>query len=163
MLDGVGGISDPRGMLGRQLGVDMHVVTAESTPAKNLMLAIERCHLHVEAMIATPYAAGLSALVDDETEMGVTLIDMGAGTTSVAVFANRAFVHADSLPVGGAHVTTDVARGLSTKLSEAERLKVLYGATIASPLTIEPSERLDAATSPSTIRAKYSAEPNWMA
>ena len=133
MLDGVGGIRDPRGMLGRQLGVDMHVVTAEASPAKNLMLAIERCHLHVEAMVATPYAAGLSALVDDETEMGVTLIDMGAGTTSVAVFANRAFVHADGLAVGGAHVTTDVARGLSTKLSEAERLKVLYGAPIASP------------------------------
>ena len=133
MLDGVGGIQDPRGMLGRTLGVDMHVVTGEAAPAKNLMLAIERCHLHVEAMVATPYAAGLSALVDDETEMGVTLIDMGAGTTTVAVFANRAFVHADGLPIGGGHVTSDVARGLSTRLSEAERLKVLYGATIASP------------------------------
>ena len=133
MLDGVNGIRDPRGMLGRTLGVDMHVVTAEASPAKNLMLAIERCHLHVEAMVATPYAAGLAALVDDEAEMGVTLIDMGAGTTSVAVFANRSFVHADGLAVGGSHVTTDVARGLSTRLSEAERLKVLYGATIASP------------------------------
>jgi cell division protein FtsA len=111
----------------------MHVVTTEGTPARNLMLAIERCHLGVEAMVATPYAAGLSALVDDESELGATVIDMGAGTTSVAVFSNRHFVHADALAVGGAHVTMDVARGLSTRLSEAERLKVLYGATIASP------------------------------
>lgn len=132
-LDGARGIRDPRGMLGQKLGVDMHVVTTEGSPAKNLMLAVERCHLTVEAMVATPYAAGLSALVDDEAEMGVTLIDMGAGTTSVGVFAGRSFVHCDGVAVGGAHVTRDVARGLSTKLSDAERLKVLHGATIASP------------------------------
>jgi cell division protein FtsA len=132
-LDGVPGIREPRGMLGQKLGVDMHVVTAEASPAKNLMLAIERCHLHVEAMVATPYAAGLAALVDDEAEMGATVIDLGAGTTSVGVFSGRSFVHCDGIAVGGAHVTMDVARGLSTKLSEAERLKVLYGATIASP------------------------------
>jgi cell division protein FtsA len=97
------------------------------------MLAVERCHLAVEAMVATPYAAGLSALVDDEAEMGATVIDLGAGTTSVGVFTGRNLVHCDGIAVGGAHVTMDVARGLSTRVSEAERLKVLYGATIASP------------------------------
>jgi cell division protein FtsA len=132
-LDGVKGISEPRGMLGQTLGVDMHVVTAEATPAKNLMLAIERCHLAVEAMVATPYAAGLAALVDDEAEMGATVIDLGAGTTSVGVFHGMSFVHGDAIAVGGAHVTMDVARGLSTRMSEAERLKVLHGATISSP------------------------------
>jgi cell division protein FtsA len=132
-LDGVGGIRDPRGMLGRDLGVDMHIVTTDPSPAKNLMLAIERCHLSVEAMVATPYASGLATLVDDESEMGVTLIDMGAGTTTVGVFHHRHLVHADSIAIGGSHVTMDVARGLSTRLAEAERLKVLYGATIASP------------------------------
>jgi cell division protein FtsA len=132
-LDGVNGIRDPRGMLGQKLGVDMHIVTAESSPSKNLMLAVERCHLGVEAMVATPYAAGLSALVEDEAEMGATLIDLGAGTTTVGVFSARHLVHCDGLAVGGAHVTMDVARGLSTRLSEAERLKVLYGATISSP------------------------------
>lgn len=132
-LDGVKGIRDPRGMLGRRLGVDMHVVTAEATPARNLVLAVERCHLAVEAMVATPYASGLSALVDDEAEMGVTLVDMGAGTTSVAVFTGRHLVHTDALAVGGLHVTMDVARGLSTRVSDAERLKVLHGATITSP------------------------------
>jgi cell division protein FtsA len=132
-LDGARGIREPRGMLGQRLGVDMHVVTTEASPAKNLMLVVERCHLLVEAMVATPYAAGLAALVDDEAEMGVTLIDMGAGTTSVGVFSGRHFVHCDGVAVGGAHVTMDVARGLSTTLTEAERLKVLYGATIASP------------------------------
>lgn len=132
-LDGAAGIREPRGMLGHKLGVDMHVVTTEASPARNLMLAIERCHLAVDAMVVTPYAAGLAALVDDEAEMGVTLIDMGAGTTSVGVFSHRSFVHCDGIAVGGSHVTMDVARGLSTRLTEAERLKVLYGATIASP------------------------------
>lgn len=131
-LDGASGVRDPRGMLGHTLGVDMHVVTAESSPARNLMLAVERCHLTVDAMVATPYASGLAAALDDEADMGVTLIDMGAGTTSVAVFKDRNFVHADALAVGGVHVTMDIARGLSTSVADAERLKILYGSVIAT-------------------------------
>jgi cell division protein FtsA len=96
------------------------------------MLAVERCHIGVEAVIATPYASGLSALVDDEAEMGVVVIDMGAGTTSIAVFSGGHLVHVDALAVGGHHVTMDIARGFTTRVAAAERLKTLYGAAVSS-------------------------------
>jgi cell division protein FtsA len=131
-LDQQGAIVDHSGMNGEKLGVDLHVLTAEAAAARNLMLAVERCHLGIEAVIATPYAAGLSALVDDEAEMGVVVVDMGGGTTSVGVFASGHIVHADAFAVGGHHVTMDIARGLTTRVTAAERLKTLYGAAIVT-------------------------------
>ena len=131
-LDGQTNIVEPCGMIGERLGVDLHVVTAETPAARNLMLAVERCHLGVEAVVATPYAAGLSALVDDEAEMGVAVIDMGGGTTSVGVFAGGHLVHVDAVAVGGHHVTMDIARGLTTRVAAAERLKTLYGSCLAT-------------------------------
>lgn len=132
VLDGQTGVTDPRGLIGRSLSVDMHVVAAEAAAARNLMLAVERCHLEIEAVVATPYAAGLSALVDDEAEMGTILIDMGGGTTSLGVFAHGHLMHVDAVAVGGHHITMDVARGLSTRVSVAERLKTLHGSTLIS-------------------------------
>ena len=131
-LDGVRGIREPLGMLGRKLGVDMHVVTSDEYAVRNLMLAVERCHLEVEAVVAGPYASGLSVLVDDEAEMGVAVVDFGAGTTSVGVFAGGALVHTDAIAVGGNHITMDIARGFTTTLTHAERLKTLFGSTMAS-------------------------------
>jgi cell division protein FtsA len=131
-LDQQANIVEPAGMIGEKLGVDLHVVTAEAAAARNLMLAVERCHLGIEAVIATPYAAGLSALVDDEAEMGVVVVDMGGGTTSVGVFSHGHLVHVDALAVGGHHVTMDIARGLTTRVAAAERLKTLYGSAIAT-------------------------------
>ncbi|MHB2167558.1 cell division protein FtsA [Alsobacter sp. R-9] len=131
-LDSVTGIHDPHGMVGERLGVDMHVVSADQNAIRNLMLAVERCHLEVEAVVATPYAAGLSALVDDEAEMGAVVVDLGGGTTSLGVFAGGHIVHADGVAVGGNHITMDIARGLSTSVAHAERLKTLYGSTIAT-------------------------------
>jgi cell division protein FtsA len=124
------GIRDPRGMMGDALGVDMHVVTADAVPLRNLELCINRAHLSVERMVATPYASGLAALVDDEAEMGAACIDMGGGTTTMSVFVDGKFVHADAIPVGGNHVTMDLARGLSIRLSDAERLKVMQGSAL---------------------------------
>ncbi len=126
-------VRDPKGMVGDALGVDMHVVGCDVTAARNLMLAVERCHLSIEAMVATPYVAGLAALVDDEAELGTALIDMGGGTTSVGVFAGGNLVHVDAVALGGNHITMDIARGLTTRLADAERLKTLYGACIVSP------------------------------
>lgn len=132
-LDGSPGVLDPRGLIGGSLSVDMHVVASEAAAARNVMLAVERCHLEVEAVVATPYAAGLSVLVDDEAEMGVVVVDMGGGTTSLGVFSGGHLTHADAIAVGGNHITMDVARGLSTRVSAAERLKTLHGSAIASP------------------------------
>ncbi len=131
-LDGVPGVLDPRGLIGGKLSVDMHVVASEAAAARNVMLAVERCHLEVEAVVATPYASGLSVLVDDESEMGVVLVDLGGGSTSLGVFAGGHLVHADAIAVGGNHITMDVARGLSTRVSAAERLKTLHGSCISS-------------------------------
>jgi cell division protein FtsA len=125
-------IEDPRGMIGEELGADMHVLSCDAAAARNLVLAVERCHLSVDALVATPYAAGLSTLADDEAELGAALIDMGAGTTSVSVFSGGNLTYVDGFAVGGNHVTTDIARGLSIRLADAERLKTLYGACIAS-------------------------------
>lgn len=129
-LDGDRSVSDPIGMYGDELGVDMHVLTAETSPLKNLELCINRAHLTVDAMVATPYASGLAALVEDEVEMGCAVIDMGGGTTTIAVFADGRFVHADAITLGGNHVTMDIARGLSTRLEDAERLKVIHGSAL---------------------------------
>jgi cell division protein FtsA len=126
-LDGNPAVMEPRGMIGRDLQLTMHVASADLPAVRNLMLAVERCHIGIEAVVAGPYAAGLSVLSDDEPDLGVTVIDLGAGTTTAGVFAEGAFVHADSIAVGGLHVTMDLARGLSTQVAEAERIKTLHG------------------------------------
>jgi cell division protein FtsA len=131
-IDGSHGIRDPRGMYGETLGVNLHLVTAAVAPMRNLATCIKRCHLDVDGFVVSPYASGLSALVEDEMELGVTLIDMGGGTTTIAVFQDGSCIHTDVIPVGGQHVTSDVARGLSTPLAHAERLKTLYGHAIAA-------------------------------
>lgn len=129
-LDGERSIRDPLGMYGDHLGVNMHVLSAEQAPLRNLELCVNRAHLTVEAMVATPYASGLSALVDDEAEIGCACIDMGGGTTTISVFAEGRMVHADAIALGGHHVTMDLARGLSTRLEDAERLKVVHGSAL---------------------------------
>ena len=129
-LDGERGIRDPLAMFGDVLGVDMHVVTAERAALRNLELSINRAHLSVEGMVATPYASGLAALVDDEVELGCAAIDMGGGTTTISVFAEGKLVHTDAVSLGGHHVTTDLARGLSTRIEDAERLKVVHASAL---------------------------------
>jgi len=130
-IDGANGIRDPRGMLGGKFGVDMHIATTDIAAARNLMLAVERCHLDVEAMVASPYVAGLSVLADDEADLGAAVVDMGAGTTTLAVFAGGRFVHLDGFALGGQHVTMDLARGLNARVADAERIKTLYGSVLA--------------------------------
>lgn len=129
-LDQEGGVRDPRGMAGDMLGVGMHVLTGDAMPARNLEAAINRAHLSVERMVAAPYASGLAALVDDELEMGAACVDMGGGTTTISIFAEGKFVHADAVPLGGHHVTLDLAKGLTTRLDHAERLKVMHGSVV---------------------------------
>jgi cell division protein FtsA len=132
-LDGVAGVREPKNMVGEELGVDLHVATCDQAATRNLFLAVERGHLAVEAIAAAPYVAGLSVLEPDEAEMGVVVIDMGAGSTSLAVFSSGALVHVDAVMLGGNHVTMDIARGLNARVSDAERLKTMHGAAIASP------------------------------
>ncbi len=131
-LDATRAIRDPKDMIGEQLGADMHVVSCDTAAVRNLMLAVERCHLEIEAVIASSYASALSVLVEDEADMGTVVIDMGGGTTSLAIFSEGRLSHVDAIAVGGNHVTMDVARGLTLRLTDAERLKTYYGACISS-------------------------------
>lgn len=132
-LDGDRGIADPRGMYGSGLGVDMHLVTADVGPLRNIEQCINAAHLEVEGYVTAAHASGLSVLVDDEMDLGTVCIDIGAGTTSIGVFYDGEFVHADVIPLGGHHITMDLARGLSTRVDEAERLKTLHGSALPSP------------------------------
>jgi cell division protein FtsA len=132
-IDGGNGILDPRGMYGDKLGVNIHLVTAAVGPSRNLNTVIDRCDLDIEDRVVTPYASGLACLVDDEKDLGVTVIDMGGGTTSIAVFQESQVVYVDSLPIGGSHVTGDIAKSLSTPMARAERLKTVYGSVMQSP------------------------------
>jgi len=132
-IDDTKRIQDPRGMFADRMSVTMHMITARSATLRNLANCIQRCHLEIASAVAAPYASGLSCLVEDEIDLGVTLVDMGGGTTTIAVFYDGEIVHTDSIPVGGAHVTSDIARGLSTPLAQAERMKTLYGSAIPSP------------------------------
>ena len=132
-IDGNRGIRDPRGLHGDSLGVNMHLVTAAAGAVRNLTACVGRCHLDIERFVVSPYASGLACLVEDEIDLGVTCIDMGGGTTTIAIFFDGSVVATDSVPVGGGHVTSDIARGLSCSLAHAERMKTLYGSAVSSP------------------------------
>lgn len=129
-VDGEAGIRDPRGMYGHRLGVAMHFVTAGIGPLRNLAHCIERCHLSLRSVTVNPYAAAQSVLTQDERDLGVTLIDIGAGLTTISVFRDDALVHVDAIGVGGRNVTSDIARGLNTPLEAAERIKLFYGSAL---------------------------------
>jgi len=131
-VDGQKGVRDPRSMFGRQLGLQLLVVTLDEPVFQTLSHCVERAHLEFNGVVAAPFASALAALEDDEMSLGAILIDMGGGSTSVAVYSGGSLVHVDSLAVGGGHVTQDVARGLSTSIVGAERIKTLHGSAIAS-------------------------------
>ncbi|CAN5277554.1 cell division protein FtsA [soil metagenome] len=132
-VDGHRGVRDPRNMFGRQLGLELLVVTMAEPAYANLAQCVELNHLQLEGVVAAPLASALAALEDDEMDLGCLCIDMGGGSTSAAVFQNGSLVHVDSAPVGGSHVTADIARGLSTTIAGAERIKTLHGSAMASP------------------------------
>ncbi len=132
-LDGVESARPPVGLHGQKLGIALHVVRAADAPLRNLQAAIERAHLQVAGFVAAPFAAGLACLTPDERELGAAIVDIGAGRTAVGVFAAGRFVFGDTLPVGGDHVTRDIAQGLLTPLEQAERLKTLMGSALVTP------------------------------
>jgi cell division protein FtsA len=132
-VDETVGVVDPRGHHCDQLSARLHVVDALSMALRNLGAAVGRCDLEISEVVSAPFAAGLSCLVEDERDLGATVIDMGGGTTSLAVFSEGQLLHTAQVPVGGLHVTRDIAGVISTPIDNAERLKTLYGNAHASP------------------------------
>ena len=127
-VDATPGVDDPRGMICDMLGARLHMVSAAEASLRNLGACLMRCDLEVEELVSAPFASGLATLVEDEKQLGATVIDMGGGTTSLAVFSEGHLVHTAQIPVGGGQVTNDLATILSTPVAHAERMKTLHGA-----------------------------------
>jgi len=140
-IDGNDGIAEPRGMFGQNLGVDIHLVTGDMGALRNMASCVGASHLDIDALCVSSYAAGLATLVEDEMDLGATVIDLGGGVTSFGVFQGGKMIYADAFPIGGKHVTNDIATVLGTPLSDAERIKALYGSAVAS--TSDESELID--------------------
>lgn len=129
-IDGRKGIQDPIGMMGENIQCALHVITGDKGSVHSLVNCIHRCHLGVQAMVSSSIASGYATLGEDEAELGVTVIDIGGGSTDIAMFLDSQVVHIDSIPLGGYHVSNDIAHGLSVSLAQAERVKTLYGGAI---------------------------------
>jgi cell division protein FtsA len=130
ILDDQTGIRDPDGMMGSRLEVKVHIITAASSAVQNVVTALNRAGIHVDDTVFEPLATADAVLRNDERELGVCVIDIGAGSTDLVVFRNCSVVHTAGIPVGGDHFTNDVAVGLRTPLAEAEKIKRLFGCAV---------------------------------
>ncbi len=127
IVDGLRGISDPRGMLGVRLEVEAYLITGSRTAIHNVVRCVERAGIEVANLVLLPLAASSIALSADEKNLGVALVDVGAGATSVSIFENGALVGTSIIPMGGDYVTHDIAIGLRTQSSAAEHVKLRHG------------------------------------
>ncbi|HXG41770.1 MAG TPA: cell division protein FtsA [Dehalococcoidia bacterium] len=141
VLDGQETVSDPIGMFGQRLDVEVHLVTASVTAVQNLCQALEGAGVQVEALVASPLAAAEAVLEEEEKRHGVVVVDIGGGTTDVVVFLDGMPYHTASLPVGGYHFTHDLVLGLRVPFSVAEEAKLRYGAAL--PSRINPEETIE--------------------
>lgn len=126
-LDGGELLKDPRNLFAEELSINILLGLVPEHICKNINTVIENAHLDISGRVFDSYASGLACLVDDEKEMGATVIDMGGGTTSITSFKNGHPIYFAAIPVGGNNVTNDIAYGLTTSFSHAERLKTLHG------------------------------------
>ena len=127
IVDEQDGIKEPLGMAGVHLEAKVHIVTTAVTSAQNIVKCCNRCNLNVADIVLEPLASALAVLHEDEKELGVALVDIGGGTTDVALFSEGSIVHSSVLPVGGTHLTNDIAAGLRTPVDEANRIKQKHG------------------------------------
>lgn len=132
-LDGAHGVANPRGLHAERLGVDIHVMLADGAPVRNLMEAVQNAHLEVEAVVAAPLASGYACLTEEERELGVALVEIGADVTNVSVFAAGMLLGLRAIPMGSGDITDAVASAFGIRRFQAERLKCVSGSAIASP------------------------------
>ncbi len=131
-LDNRSGLADPRGQMGQELTCDMHMLTVDGTAIANLAHCIKRCDLELAGIANSAYVSGLSSLVEDEQELGAACIDLGGGATSISIFMKKHMIYADSVRMGGDHVTSDISMGLQVPAATAERIKTFYGGVHAT-------------------------------
>lgn len=131
-IDHRSGLGDPRGHAGNRLAADMHLLTIDTTAVQNLLYCIRRCDLEIAGLASSAYVSGLASLVEDEQELGAACIDMGGGATGLSIFIKKHMIFAESVRMGGDHVTSDISKGLQVPLATAERIKTIHGGVQAT-------------------------------
>lgn len=134
MVDNQDGIKNPIGMAGVRLEAEVHIITAAVASAKNIINCIDQAGYEVADIVLEPYASSLSVLHNDERDLGVAILDIGGGTTDIAMFFDGSIRHTKVLGIGGEHVTNDLAQGLRTSRDQAEDIKKKYGLAMQSLL-----------------------------
>ena len=145
-VDDQDGISDPEGLTGLRLEVQMYLVSVQAAVAQNLRKSVQRAGYRIAELVLEPLAASMAVLTEEERELGCVLVDLGGGSTSVAIFKDGKVQHIASIPYAGSHVTSDIVHGLSVTLADAERLKEKWG-TAYTPL-VDPDEAIDLPSTP---------------
>ena len=153
-LDGAHGVANPRGLHAERLGVDVHIMLAEGAPVRNLTEAVQNAHLDVEAVVATPLAAGYACLSDEERDLGVALVEVGADVTNVAIHSGGMLLGLSALPFGSSDITDAIASAFAIRRFEAERLKCVSGSAIASPTDHREMIQIAAATEDAAVGGK---------
>ena len=141
IIDDQDGIKDPLGMSGTRLDVKVHIITGAVTAIQNIVKSCSRAGLHVNDLVLQPLASSRAVLTSEEQELGVVVVDIGGGTTDIAFFLEGSLWHTEVLPIGGNHLTNDIAIGLRTPASEAEKIKIKYGCALSS--LVKHEETLD--------------------
>ncbi len=134
-------VKEPIGMSGGRLEVKVHIVTGAGSAAENIVKCVRRCGLEVEQLVLNPSASSHSVLTDDEKDLGVAIVDIGAGTTDVAIFTDGAIRHTAVIPIAGDLITSDIAMALRTPTKDAEEIKIEFG--VAKQLLADPAENLE--------------------
>ncbi|MFT3664680.1 cell division protein FtsA [Piscinibacter sp.] len=134
-------VKEPIGMSGGRLEVKVHIVTGAGSAAENIVKCVRRCGLEVEQLVLNPSASSHSVLTDDEKDLGVAIVDIGAGTTDVAIFTDGAIRHTAVIPIAGDLITSDIAMALRTPTKDAEEIKIEYG--VAKQLIADPADSLE--------------------
>ncbi|WP_333867983.1 cell division protein FtsA [Cypionkella sp.] len=131
-LDHRSGLGDPRGQIGNRLACDLHMLSVDASVVQNLLYCIKRCDLELAGIASSAYASAISSLVEDEQELGAACIDLGGGASGISIFMKKHMIYADSVRMGGDHVTSDISKGLQVPLVVAERIKTKHGGVHAT-------------------------------
>src|SRR5947207_10377376 len=141
VIDGQGGVRQPLGMCGVRLEVKVHIVTGAVSAAQNIMKCVRRCGLEVQDLILQPLASAMAVLSEDEKDLGVCLVDIGGGTSDIAVFTQGAIRHTAVVPIAGDQITNDIAMALRTPTADAEAIKVRHGVSLRQ--LADPNQMLE--------------------
>jgi len=156
-------VENPVGMYARELVCQMHIISADSLMLMNLTRCLAKCHVEISDIIVSIYASGISCLTYDEKDLGAIIVDIGSHTTSFGIFLDNKIIYISYVPIGSAHITTDIAKAFSIGRAAADKLKILYGNANADLLTKDSSVRLDELDSNNNLNSDLSISTKQLA